>query len=76
MGGGGCGILASSSADDVLMINPFLFSVPQFTPHVVATENPSACWLPIAIAVVSGNLKVLERRACLEHLAVPTCSCP
>lgn len=35
-------------------------------------ENPSACWLPVAIAVVSGSLKVLERRVCLEHLATPT----
>lgn len=35
-------------------------SVPQFTPHVVATKNPSTCWLPVVIAVVSGNLKVLR----------------
>lgn len=51
--------------------NPFLLLFLIFT-HVVATENPSACWPPVAIAVVSGNLKVLERRACLEHLTVPT----
>lgn len=76
VGGGRCGIPASSSADNVPTIHPFLFSVPQFPPHVVATENPSACWLPVAIAVVSGNLRVLERRACLEHLAAPTCPRP
>lgn len=47
-----------------------------FTPHVVATGNPSACWLPVALAVVSGKVKVLENRACLEHLLLLSCSHP